>query len=296
MNARKIRDNAQQLLFVVPALAVYLVFFIYPSAGSVYYSFTDWHGLEKTISFVGWDNYVRIFRDDAFVTAVRNTALIAAIVTIAQNAAALALAVGLNGRVYTRKLLRTAFFLPVVLSALSVGFIWSYMYNPVDGIVNAAFSQFGLQSWTRDWLGNADIALYAIMAIVIWQNVGYSMVIFLAGLQGVSDTYYEAADIDGAGAWRKFRHVTFPLIGPAVTVNVMLSVIGSLKLFDIIYATTGGGPGYATETIATLLFSNAFGGRNEYGYGSAIAIVLFGLIFVLSTLMVKFFRNREIEA
>ncbi len=284
-----------QFAFVVPALLAYIVFFIYPSASSIYYSFTDWHGLEKNIRFVGWDNYARIFRDEAFVTAIQNTAMLVVVVTIVQNAAALALAVVLNGKIWTRKLLRTMFFLPVVLSALSVGFIWSYIYNPIDGVLNVALKTIGLTSLQKDWLGNSDIVLYSVMGIIIWQNVGYAMVIFLAGLQGVSASYYEAASMDGAKAWHKFRHVTLPLIGPAVTVNVMLTVIGCLKMFDIIYATTGGGPGYATETIATLLFSNAFGGRNEYGYGSAIAIVLFGLIFVVSTLMVKFFRSREIE-
>ncbi|WP_158289320.1 carbohydrate ABC transporter permease [Paenibacillus flagellatus] len=296
MNARNFRDQLQQFAFVLPALAVYIVFFIYPSVGSIYYSFTDWHGLEKNIAFVGWDNYARIVQDEAFATALSNTLRLVVVVSIVQNVAALALAIGLNGSIRTKKLLRTMFFMPAVISALSVGFVWSYIYNPVDGILNAALRAVGLSAWENDWLGNADIVLYSIMGIIVWQNVGYAMVIYLAGLQGISDSYYEAAAIEGAGPWQRFRAITLPLIGPATTVNVMLSVIGCLKMFDIIYATTGGGPGYATETIASLLFSNAFGGRNEYGYGAAIAIVLYVLIFVVSWIMLKFFRSREVEA
>ncbi|MFC5405362.1 carbohydrate ABC transporter permease [Cohnella soli] len=282
--------------FLVPALVLYCVFFIYPSVGSLYYSFTDWTGLSKEIDYVGFRNYVRIFSDEALIDAITNTVLLVVIVTVVQNVFALALAEALNGNIKLRKLLRTVFFLPAVISTLAVGFIWSYLYNPIDGIINALLKSIGLSALAQDWLGNPDTALYAIMFIMIWQNVGYSMVIYLSGLQSISESYYEAASIDGANYAQKFKHITFPLIGPAITINVVLCVIGGMKTFDVIYATTGGGPGYSTETFASILFRKAFSGMAEFGYGSAIAVVLFVVILIVSNLLTKFLRSREVES
>ncbi len=295
-SGKKFSDEFLLFTFVIPALVLFCTFFIYPSVGSVYYSLTDWHGLEKTINFVGLQNYLRILQDEVLYTALKNTFLLVIVVTILQNTIALALAVALNGNIKTRNILRTVFFLPAVMSTLSVGYIWSYIYNPIDGILNTFLNKIGLDFLCNDWLGNADIALGSIMVIIIWQNAGYSMVIFLAGLQSISSVYYEASVIDGASSFQKFRHITIPLIAPAMTVNILLSVIGGMKTFDVIYATTGGGPGYETETFASMLFSKTFTGLNEYGYGTAIAVVLFLMILTISQLLTKFLRKREIEA
>lgn len=282
--------------FMIPALILYCVFFIYPSAGSLYYSFTDWSGLSKDIDFVGFRNYIRIFNDEALIEAIKNTVLLVVIVTVLQNVIALALAEALNGNIKTRNILRTIFFLPAVMSTLAVGFIWSYLYNPIDGIINMLLKNIGLSALAQDWLGNPDIALYAIMFIMIWQNAGYSMVIYLSGLQSISESYYEAASIDGANYVQKFKHITFPLIGPAITINIVLCVIGGMKTFDVIYATTGGGPGYSTETFASILFRKAFSGMVEFGYGSAIAVVLFAVILLVSNLLTNVLRKREVES
>ncbi|RED60579.1 MULTISPECIES: carbohydrate ABC transporter permease [Cohnella] len=293
---RRITTSMTWFTFLIPALILYGAFFIYPSAGSLYYSFTDWAGLSKNIDFVGFRNYIRIFEDEALLSAIKNTVILVVIVTVLQNVLALALAEALNGNIKSRNLLRTVFFLPAVMSTLAVGFIWSYLYNPVDGVINALLRSIGLSSLAQDWLGNPDTALYAIIVILIWQNAGYSMVIYLSGLQSISETYYEAASIDGANYAQKFKHITFPLIGPAITINVVLCVIGGMKTFDVIYATTGGGPGYATETFASILFRKAFSGMAEFGYGSAVAVVLFVVILLVSNLLTKFLRGREVES
>lgn len=295
LTSRKRYDEIVLFSFVVPALVLYCVFFIYPSLSSVYYSFTDWSAMYKEINFIGIQNYVRIFQDDAFGKAIRNTLLIVIVVTIIQNVVALALAEGLNGNIKSRSILRTALFLPSVMSTLAVGFIWSYILNPVDGVLNIFLEKIGLSYLAMDWLGDANIALFSVMAIIIWQSAGYSMVIYLSGLQSISECYYEAADIDGASYIQKFKNITFPMISPAITINVTLCIIGGMRTFDVIYATTGGGPGYETETFASVLFSKAFKGLNEFGYGTAIGVVLFIMILVVSNAVTKFLRKREID-
>lgn len=293
-NKNKI-DGMVMFSFIIPALVLYCTFFIFPALSSVFYSFTDWTGLNKEINFIGIQNYINILQDDAFSKAIKNTCLIVVIVTVVQNVAALALAEALNGNVKARNILRTMLFLPAVMSTLAVGFIWSYMYNPVDGIINELLTKAGLAFLTNDWLGNADIALYSVMFIMLWQSTGYSMIIYLSGLQSISESYYEAADIDGANYFQKFRNITFPMIAPAITINVILCVIGGMKTFDVIYATTGGGPGYETETFASVLFSKAFRGMCEYGYGTALGVVLFISILIVSNVITKLLRKREIE-
>lgn len=290
------KENMIYFSFMIPALLLFFTFFVYPSLGSIYYSLTNWHGLEKTINFVGLDNYMELFRDSRFYGAVWHTVQISVIVTVVQNGLALLLAVILNGKIYGRNFCRVGFFLPCILSPLAIGFIWSYILNPVDGVLNAFFHIVGLSFLANDWLGNANIALFTVMAIVIWQNTGYSMVIFMAGLNSVPDSYYEAAIVDGAGRWQLFRHITLPMVAPSVTINIMLSVIGCIKIFDVVYATTNGGPGNATETFTILLFSKAFGGNFEYGYGAAIAVVLFVFTMVVSQMLTRILRKREVEA
>lgn len=287
-------DNVAFFTFVIPALILFGVFFIYPSVGSIYYSFTDWHGLDKNISFIGMQNYLEIFHDKALYASMKNTFILTGIVTVIQNTIGLILALALHRNIKTKNVLRTVFFLPSIFSTLAIGFVWSYIYNPIDGILNLFLSKAGLSFLTCDWLGDPRLALFSIIIIGLWQSSGYSMVIFLAGLDSIPDTYYEASQIDGAGPFQKFINITFPLIGPAITVNVLLAVIGCMKTFDIIYATTGGGPGYATETFASMLFTTAFK-NGEYGYGTAVAVVLFLMILLISQVLGEFLRKREVE-
>ncbi|HBE76709.1 MAG TPA: sugar ABC transporter permease [Firmicutes bacterium] len=286
-------QNFISLLFYGPALVFAIVFFIYPVVSSFYYSLTNWNGLAQTIHFTGLANFQELIRDDKFYGGIRNTLLYAFFVTVIQNIAAIALAIVLNTSLKTKNILRTVFFAPAILSALVVGYAWSFIYNPLFGVLNSLLTNIGLGGWVQDWLGDPRLALGSLIVVTVWQFTGYAMVIYLAGLQGIPEELYEAAAIDGTTPWKKFRHITFPLIAPAFTINVLLSVIGTMKIFDLIYVTTNGGPGYATETMTTLLYHQAFQ-TNRMGYGTAMAVVLFLIILVLSLFQLKTLRKREV--
>lgn len=266
--------------FAIPAIAIYLFIVIVPSGRGMFFSFTDWNGLSPEWIWVGLQNFAEVFSDRAARAALLNTIVLAVVTTVLQNAIGLALALGLNAKVKSRYVLRVVFFAPVVLTPLVAGYVWSYLLSP-NGAVNAALRGVGLGDLAQDWLGDPAFALGAVCVAIIWQFSGYSMVIFLAGLQAIPDEINEAATIDGAGAWRKFRSITLPLLNGAIVINVMLSLIGGLKQFDQVVAMTGGGPGTATETISTLIYKSAFL-FGEYPFSVALAVVMTILIAVLA--------------
>ena len=279
--------------FAAPALIVYAVVVLYPTGAGVVYAFTDWTGIGDW-SFIGFDNFTKLWGDDAARGSVVNTLLLTVAIVVVQNGIGLLLALGVHARIKSRALLRVIFFAPAVVSPVMVAFLWKYVYNPKpDEGLNGLLGAIGLGSWRQDWLGNPDLALWSVAFMVVWQFAGYSMVIFLAGLESVPDNLHEAAMIDGAGRWQRFRHVTWPLLAPAVTVNVMLSTIGGLKLFDQVYAATNGGPGYASETLSTVLYKQAFVFGN-YGYSTAIALVLALFVAAISLVQVNILRGREV--
>lgn len=278
--------------FYAPALLLTMFFVMVPVASSFFYALTDWNGFDPVLNFVGLANFQRLFTDDMVVNGFLNTMVFALAVTVLQNVCGLGLAIALDIPFKGRAVLRAAFFLPAILSALVVGYSWSYILNPLFGVLNNALIALKLDFLVSDWLGSGTLALPSLIFIVIWQFMGYSMVIYLAGMQGVPKELYEASDIDGAGPVRKFITITFPLIAPAFTINVLLSMIGTMKMFDLIFVTTGGGPGYATETLATVLYNQAFQ-TSRMGFGTAIAIVQFAVILVLSAVQLRVLRRRE---
>ena len=281
--------------FLAPALLLYVAIVIYPSVAGAVYAFTDWRALSTDPSFVGLANLRRLFNDMQASSALKNTLLIALFVPLLQNAFGLVLALGLNTGVKSRYVLRTVFFMPAVVSPLIVSYLWQYIYNPFpDQGLNGLLGAIGLGALRQDWLGNPDLSLGSIMATVVWQSMGVSMVIFLAGLQGISRENYEAAELDGATVFARFRHITLPLIAPAITVNLVLSLIAALKLFDQVFAMTNGGPGYATETLSTVLFKQTFlFGR--FGYGAMIALVLTAIVTLFAFIQLRVLRSREVE-
>jgi raffinose/stachyose/melibiose transport system permease protein len=278
LRRRRSQFRAQQVpwLFAVPALAMYGFIVLYPTLSGAVYAFTDWNGLTQRANFIGLANFREFLGDEQAVDALWHTLLLAAVITVVQNSLGLALAVAVNAPLKTRQALRLIFFIPTVFVPIVVGYIWQYLYTP-DGPLNTVLAGIGLGRLERVWLGDPDVVLWAIAGISMWQYVGYSMVIFLAGLQGVPADLLEAAALDGANPWQRFWSVTFRMLGPAITINVMLTLIGSLKLFDQVFATTGGGPGHASETLATLLYAEAFA-FGEFGYGTAIALLLTVLV------------------
>ncbi|MGJ5894219.1 sugar ABC transporter permease [Streptomyces sp. V2] len=264
--------------FALPALLLFAFVVLVPSARGVYYAFTDWDGLDPGFSFVGLGNFADMLDDPDALAAVRHTLLIAVAVavTVVQNGLGLLLALGVNSAIKSRNLLRVLLFAPAVITPIVTAYLWRNLLGP-DGAVNSALGGRG-----QDWLGDPELALWSVVGVVVWQFAGYSMVIFLAGLQSVPKELHEAAQLDGAGPVRRFWSVTRPLLAPALTINLMLSVIGGIKLFDQVYALTGGGPGHATDTISTLIYKDAFT-LGEFGYSIALAVVLTIVVAVVST-------------
>jgi raffinose/stachyose/melibiose transport system permease protein len=267
--------------FAVPAMLLFAFVVLVPSARGVYYAFTDWDGLDPDFSVVGLGNFTAMASDPVALQAIWQTLLIAVSITVIQNGFGLLLALGVNSIIKSRNVLRVFLFAPAVITPVVTAYLWRNLLGP-DGAVNSLLDTVGLGSWRQDWLGDPDLALWSVVAVIVWQFGGYSMVIFLAGLQSVPKEIYEAADMDGAGPVRRFWSVTRPLLAPAFTVNLMLSIIGGIKLFDQVYALTGGGPGHATDTLSTLIYKDAFT-LGEFGYSIALAVVLTIIVAVASS-------------
>jgi raffinose/stachyose/melibiose transport system permease protein len=267
--------------FALPAMLLFAFVVLVPSARGVYYAFTDWDGLDPHFSLVGLGNFATMLGDADAVQAVGHTLLIAVSITIIQNGLGLLLALGVNSAIKSRNVLRVFLFAPAVVTPIVTAYLWRNLLGP-DGAVNSLLGAVGLGGWRQDWLGDPELALWSVVGVIVWQYAGYSMVIFLAGLQSVPREIYEAADLDGAGPVRRFWSVVRPLLAPAFTVNLMLSIIGGIKLFDQVYALTGGGPGHATDTLSTLIYKDAFT-LGEFGYSIALAVVLTIIVAVVSS-------------
>jgi len=290
---RVARGRAVPLALVAPALLFYAVVVLYPTVAGGLYAFTDWTGQRTTPNVVGLDNFAELLSSPPARAALANTLVIAVCTTVVQTVIGLALALALHSRLASRHVLRTLFFAPALLPPVIIGFLWQYVLTP-EGPLNGALTAAGLDALTRNWLGDSSLALPAVIAVIIWQNTGLTMVIYLAGLQGVPAELLEAAEIDGAGRWQRLRHVTIPMLLPATTIATSLTLIGSLKLFDQVYVMTGGGPGYATETLSVVMYKEAFvSGR--YGYSAAIALVLTMIVFALALVQLRGLRRYEVQ-
>ncbi|MEI7025918.1 carbohydrate ABC transporter permease [Paenibacillus sp. y28] len=281
------------LYFSFPALAVFLLFFITPTLIGFYYSFTDWNINAPDIRFVGFANYVELFQEPRLTTALSNTLIFAAAVTVLQNVCGLALALVLNEALKLRNLLRMVFFLPYVIAPIVIGYIFRAIYHPEHGIVNELLRAVGLGSLAQDWLNDPAYALFSIIATDIWRVAGFAMVVYLAGLQFIPKDLTESASIDGATYWNRFRHIVFPLLAPAFTVNVLLSMIGSMKVFEMVMVLTEGGPGYTTEVFFTYIRSMFSSG--EFGYATAVNVVLFVLVTLVGVPVLMGMKRREVE-
>ena len=281
------------LLYALPALAVYVFIVVVPTVQGSVYAFTDWNGLSQDWSFVGLENVAAVLQDPQAFRALVNTVVIAVAFTIIQNILGLLIALALNSKIKSRNFLKVLIFAPAVMTPVVVGYLWKYMLAPA-GPVNSMLTAVGLGEYAKTWLGDPNLALGSIIFVLIWQFAGYSMVIFLAGLQGIPEELVEAAAVDGAGVFRRFFHVTLPLLAPAVTINLMLSMIGSLKLFDQVWSLTGGGPGGLTNTLTTLMFRDAFT-YGEFGKAVTLGLVLLIIVLAISVVQYRFLLKREIR-
>lgn len=289
MNTKK-RDRVY-FLMVFPALAGFLLLYILPTVMSFLYSTTNWSVYNPNIKFIGLDNFRKIFADAKTVAALQHSIKYAIMITIVQNTLAIILAVLLNKKSKAANLVKTITFLPAVLSIMVVGYLFQYIMTSADGgLLNSMIQFFG--GSPVNWLGNKDIALYSVMITQVWQWSGWSMVIYVANLKSIDSSLYEAADIDGASGLQKFFRVTLPLLYPAVSFNVLMSLIGGMKMFDAVFVMTKGGPGYATETIMTTLIREGFN-TGRTAYACAFAVVFFVAVFVLTNIITFFFNKWE---
>ncbi|ACS98872.1 carbohydrate ABC transporter permease [Paenibacillus sp. JDR-2] len=286
---KTIRREMWYILFLVPGVLLFTFAVILPFVTGIRYSFTNWDGISRKLTYIGWDNYVNALQDADLWTVLGNTFKYAIILTLLVNLVALLFALLLDSYLPLRNLFRTIFFLPSVISVILAGFIWSYNYS--QGFPRL-LAHLGMDVTSP--LGNPDRALYGLIIIAVWQGIGAPMIIYIAGLQGIPAELSESARIDGAGPLRVFRNVTLPLLAPSVTINMLLVLTGSLKVFDLVLVTTNGGPGFATEVISTFIYKNAFSSFKA-GYGMALSMIFFVILVIVTVVQVTIFRKREVE-
>ncbi|MGD6777227.1 MULTISPECIES: carbohydrate ABC transporter permease [Bacillaceae] len=282
-------------LFIVPGLIFYSIFFILPTISAVFYSFTDWDGLTTNFNFVGFENYTNLVTNDSiFIKSMTNNLKFMLFVVVFQTLFSLVFAVLLVKNTKTNIFLRALYFFPTILSSVSVAFIWSYMYDPNLGIINNLFTSVGLEMLANNWLGDQNIAIYSIAFVQVWFHTGQMLIIFVAGLQAIPEDLYEVAKIEGASRWQTFSKVTWPLIAPAATIVVAYTTIQSFKAFDLIYAMTRGGPNYATEILATHIYTTAFRSF-KFGYASAESVIFMLVIALITFLQFRVLRANRVE-
>lgn len=286
-------QRMQAALLLAPALIIYAVFALYPMIDVVSLSFQKWNGLDPVKEFVGFTNYQDIFtKDPVFWVAFRNTVIWTLMSVVIPPLIGLLLALGLNQPLFGRNTLRAIYYLPVIIAPIAVATMWRWMYDPFFGLFGQVLTSMGLQSWVKDWLGMRETALYAAFIAHVWQSVGFSMVLFLAGLQGVNKTLVEAARIDGAGRWNVFRFVTLPALKTTITIVLVLSIISSLRAFDIVYGLTGGGPAQSTQMLALWAFTQSMQ-IFDFGRGSAISVVLLLITLAVVVPYLHWTQKRE---
>ena len=280
-------------LFLLPGLALYLVFVIAPILQAAHFSLYRWNGLTPLTDFIGLKNYQAAFASSVFWGALGNNVTVIILSLTIQIPFSLALAVLLNRRFRGRAVFRLLFFVPYVLSEAITGIVFRLLLQP-DSVFDAIVKSAGLGSFLTDWLGDTSIVMFTLFVIITWKYFGFHMIIMLAGLQGIPKELEEAAYIDGADRRQAFRFITLPLLGPTIRVSIFLSVIGALQLFDMVWVTTGGGPVNASNTMAINMFKTGFV-KQQMGYGSALAVILFLLALVVALLYQRLVLRRDID-
>jgi multiple sugar transport system permease protein len=280
-------DNMVGYLFVAPLILGLIVLTYGPVLVAFVLSFTKGDYI-STPKWIGLDNYSALLKDKLFWQSLRNTLYYVVGVVPAGMVLSLLLALAMNQKLRGIVFFRSIFFLPTISSSVAISLMWLWIYNPEFGVLNFLLRQFGVKGPT--WLSSTDWAMPAVIIMAVWRGLGYNMLIYLAGLQGIPDVYYEAAAIDGAGAWAKFRHITVPLLSPTTFMLLILGLIGAFQVFEYTYVMTGGGPVYATLTMVLYVYNNAF--RDfQVGYASALAYVLFFILLGLTIIQFRLQRR-----
>ena len=286
------RQRLEILFFVTPALALMALFVVWPVVSAVRMSFFRWKGFGPMDDFIGLDNYRLVLTDDVFRHAVLHNFIIVGLSVLIQLPLGLALALLLNRRIRGRGLLRTIVFVPYVVAEVIAGVVWYQLLQPESGVIDGLIRAIGLTPPEQGFLGTPGLALGTVFVVLTWKYLGLAILLFLAGLQGVPDELYEAAQLDGASWWQAQRSIAIPLLGPTIRTWCFLSMIGSLQQFDMVWILTGGGPANATTTMATYLVTMGTG-RHNYGIAGAASVTLFVVGFLMALLYQVFVLRRD---
>lgn len=286
------RHRLPGILMGGPAVAVFLAMFVIPMILAAVLSFTDWNGYSLNFTFVGWENYIKAFRSPRSTQAAIFTGVIAVVGTILCNAIGLAIAALIAGPGRSNTILRTIFFYPYVISALIIGFLWSAMLSP-SGAVNGFLTTVGLPA--MPFLTDPTFAKASVIFTIVWSHFGFNMILFLAGIKSVPAEYYEAATVDGASRWQQFRSITLPLIAPVFTVNLVLTLVGLLKAYDVVLSLTDGGPAGSTQTIVYQILKDSFA-NSALGFGAAQSMILLIVTAVIGLAVTLVRRRSEKKA
>jgi len=292
MKTKKLKKNVNLLLFCLPAFIVYALFKLYPAVSGVYYSMTDWNGLSRAFQFVGLANFTKLFSDDTFWHSVAFTAEYVLALVVFANVLALLLAVAIESRHHFRGTFRTLFYMPNMISMVIGGYMWMFIYTKV---LYYLADNWGWKFLDHSWTGDPRYSFWSILTVSCWGVVGYLMIIYIAGLQGVPNDLKEAAELDGANGWQRFWNVTVPMIRPALTICIFWTLNSGFQVFDVIYTLTGGGPGDATQSVAINIYEEAFKGNTRFGYATAKSTVLFIIVTLVTLLQLTLMRRQEDE-
>ncbi|MFC6552797.1 carbohydrate ABC transporter permease [Cohnella cellulosilytica] len=272
-----------------PGILIYFCFLLIPIALLLYYSFYDWNGISPKYSFAGLDNYAEAWQDKAFLRALKVTMFITVVSTVVVNALGIGFAVLLNVKSRMTNVYRSVFFFPLLLSTVSVGFIWKSILS-YNGLLNNLLEKLGAER--IEFFGNPTLAVATITFLAVWQSTGFIIVIYLAGLQSIPGSLYEAVKIDGANRWQQFRHITFPMLAPAFTMSIIFMFTGSMREYDRVAVLTYGGPAGATETIAYQVVKVGFS-ANRLSYSASLAVYMLVIVGILSVSLTLYLRRRE---
>jgi ABC-type sugar transport system permease subunit len=287
---RKIGDQIGSFLFVLPALAFFVTFSIYPLFKTFQLSFFQWDGMTKNMTFVGFQNYINAFRDFIWLKSLKNGVYLAILALIIMNSIAFILAVLVNLRIRGSKFYSVVFYIPPILSGIVVGFIWKWIYDPNYGILNGILDILHLSQFKRAWLSDIHTALISVSIASMWQGVGGSFILFLAGLQGIPEELYEASIVDGASFWQQFFYITIPLMSRTLMIVSILTILGAMQLLTIVIPLTNGGPGFETEVPALRIYKEAFS-NYRFGYATALSVLLGIMLFIISIIQIKLRRT-----
>jgi raffinose/stachyose/melibiose transport system permease protein len=282
-------------MFLLPALLIYTAIYVFPIFQTSYMSFMKWNGISGVpLEFVGFKNFINLFMDSTFWGSFRNMAYFMILNIVVQIPAGLALAVFLSLGLKGTKFFKAAFFMPMILSAVSISLMWRFILYPDQGLLDSALKMFGMESLIHSWLTEPNIAIFVVILIGCWQNIGVVMVLFLSGIVSIPDEIFQAANVDGASPMKILFNITIPMIWEVMKINIVLLIIGTVKVFDTVYVLTRGGPNNMTDILSTYMYKEAFE-NSRYGSGSAIGVMIFLLGFVLTMLANKIMHRDTLE-